>query len=136
MSDRNPPIRLSRLSVPPLRIRTRLQRLARAWRYVTGRLTEDDAQDIFLECESIAGWRPLVTLCVNDILEEAHTRFHDHPALPELAATACAHVARKWQSGGDQLDQAQAWAVDLMEEWAAEMCIELKRHTLHRSTNR
>ena len=64
-----------------LRASYRVQRLRRAWKYFRGCLDDSDAQRIMLDCRVPAGWHPLITLTVEDTLEEAqHIRRPSGPA--------------------------------------------------------
>ncbi|HTV33799.1 MAG TPA: hypothetical protein VME69_11970 [Methylocella sp.] len=53
------------------RLRSKWRRLRRAVLYAKGRLSQDDAQDLLLDCCAPAGWHPLLILSVDDTLEEA-----------------------------------------------------------------
>jgi hypothetical protein len=103
------------------------QRLSRAWRYCTGRLTADDAQWIMFECQRPAGCHPLLTLTVEDTLEQARETLADHPELPRLIADGCEHVGNKWESYNDDLYHARQWAIDLAQDYAANEGITLVR---------
>lgn len=109
------------------RMRASLARLARAWRYFTGRLPSDDAQRIILDCRQPAGWWLLLVLAVEDTLELARETFADHPELPRLIADGCARVDAKWESNGSDLYEARRWAIDLAEGYAADEGITLTR---------
>ena len=105
----------------------RWQRLLRAIAYASGRLSEDAAQTIILDCRDTAGWYPLLTLSPEDVLETAIGRYGD-PALalkPYLPA-ACEYVARKWDAGDDCWN-AHDWALDIALEFAAQDGIELEK---------
>ena len=117
----------SRIGLWSCRAKARLERLSRAWRYFTARLTADDAQRIMLDCRDPAGWRPLLVLTVEDTLEQARETFADHPNLPRLIADGCARVGHKWESYNDELYEARRWAIDLAEEYAAAENIALAR---------
>jgi len=93
-------------------------RAGRAWAYLAGRLNAADAQQVIRDCRCPAGWHPLMVLTVDDVLAQARRTFVDRPELPWLAAEACLHVERRWCSYGDELEQAQAWAVELMQRYA------------------
>jgi phage tail sheath protein FI len=117
----------SRLSRARYRTAASLKRLARAWGYFTGRLGEDDAQRIMLDCRNAAGWYPLLILTVEDTLQEARETFVDHPELPRLIADGCAGVAHKWESHNDELYTARGWAMGLALRYAADEGITLRR---------
>ncbi|MGB6176117.1 MAG: hypothetical protein WBF43_07240 [Methylocella sp.] len=118
---------VSRLDLWRYRAKARLERLSRAWRYSTGRLTADDAQRVMLDCRDPAGWHPLLVLTVEDTLEQARETFADHPELPQLVADGCARVGDKWESYSDEFYEARRWAIDLAEEYAAAENIALVR---------
>jgi hypothetical protein len=109
------------------RVQNRIERLARAWSYFIGRLSAEDAQQIILDCRCPAGWHPLLTLTVEDTLEEARETFADHPDLPWLIAEGCIHVERKWESYNDDLHEARCWAIELAQHYAVEDSITLVR---------
>jgi hypothetical protein len=69
-----------------------------------------------------------MVLTVDDVLDQARTVFVDHPDLPWLVAEACLHVERRWCSPGDELEQAQSWAVELVQRYAPDDGIALVRH--------
>jgi hypothetical protein len=117
----------SRLSLWRWGARDRAQRLSRAWRYFMGRLRAEDAQTIMLDCQSAAGWHPLLVLTVEDALEQARETFADHPELPRLIADGCARVGSKWESYNDELYEARLWAIELAEGYAAAEGIALIR---------
>jgi hypothetical protein len=102
------------------RTRARLARYRRAWRYAANGLSADDAQMVLVDCRYAAGWHSLLTLTVESTLEQALEQFEDHPDLPRLIADGCARVGRKWESYGDQLYEAQRWAVDEARRYADE----------------
>ena len=107
--------------------RGRLARFARAWRYVVGTLSVDDAQRIILDCRGPAGWHPLLVLTVETTLEQAGEEFADHPDLPRLIADACFQVGDKWESYGDELWEARRWAIEVAQRYAADEGIALAR---------
>jgi hypothetical protein len=109
------------------RARDRSRRLARAWRYLTDRLSADDAQTIMLDCRHDAGWHPLLILTVDDTLEQARETFAAHPELPRLVADGCARVGAKWESCNDELFETRCWAIEVAERYAAEEGITLIR---------
>ncbi len=108
-------------------LQDRGQRLRRAFAYATGRLSEDAAQEIILDCRDTAGWYPLLTIAPADVLDTAIGRYGD-PALalkPYLPA-ACEYVARKWDAGDDCWN-AHDWALDTAREFAAHDGIDLDK---------
>lgn len=105
----------------------RIARWRRAFCYLAGRLSADDAQSIFLDCRYPAGWHPLLILSVDDTLEQALKTFADHPELARLVADGCARVGQKWESYGDELYEAHRWAIDVAEGYALDEGISLPR---------
>jgi hypothetical protein len=108
------------LAVHHFRLEMSLLRFRRAWRYAFGGLSADDAQRMMLECREPAGWHPLLTLTVEDTLEQAQDTLLDHPDLPRLIAASCSRVGDKWESYGDELYEARRWAIDLAKSYAAQ----------------
>jgi hypothetical protein len=93
---------IRRLSNLGFRLRYSYQRLHRAFAYASGRLSPGEAQTILIECQDYAGWYPLNTLCVEDLLSHAACLHGDNAQLltPYLR-DACERVSRKWDSGDD-----------------------------------
>lgn len=108
-----------------LQWQTRFRRVLRALRYATGRLSVEDAQLIVCDCERTAGWFPLLTLTVDDTLEQALEEYAEHPDLRRLVEEACSHVGGRWQSFNDDLHEARCWAMDKVREYAVAEGIEL-----------
>lgn len=104
--------------------RIKLARLG--YRLATGRLSQNDAEDIILEVKPIAGWYPLETLSVENTIEMAGYRW-SNPAdeIRELAADACNTVACKWSSSGAAAHSAEDWACEMIKLYAARHGIEL-----------
>lgn len=121
--------RVGRFALWRLRIRLRIERLARAWAYGRNRLNASDAQSVMLDCRDPAGWYPLLVLTVEDTLEQALEDYVDHPELPRLIADGCARVDYKWESCGDELYEARRWAIDLALEYAADEGVTLRRRS-------
>jgi hypothetical protein len=109
---------LNLLSAWRFRRRARFRRSVRAWQYYRGVLSEDEAQQVTIECRYAAGWYPLETLCVEDVFEQALEYFEEHAELRALAGWACSRVNHKWDSSGEARHVAQDWAVDLLSEVA------------------
>lgn len=103
-----------------------LLRWRRAWRYACKRLSPDDAQDMMLQLRFIAGWEPLVTLCVEDVMDLMENAGVRHPRLRVFVEEAVIHVGRKFESS-DALSAAQDWAVDMAYEYAYRDGVELPR---------
>lgn len=109
------------------RCHARFGRLTRAMRYATGRLSADDAQRIMMDCRDPAGWYSLLTLTVDDALDQAREILADHSDLRRLIADGCARVGYKWECNGDELCEARRWAIDLACDYAADEGIVLVR---------
>jgi hypothetical protein len=73
------------------------------------------------------GWHSLLTLTVEDTLEQALETFADHPDLRRLIEAGCSRVGRKWESCGDELYEARRWVVDIAEGYAIDEGITLVR---------
>ena len=100
-------------------MRYRYQRLRRAFAYATGRLSPGEAQTILIECQDYAGWYPLNTLCVDDLLAHAACLHGDNAhLLKPYLDPACERTARKWDCG-DELNIALDFALELAREYAA-----------------
>jgi hypothetical protein len=82
---------------------------------------------VLIDCHDPAGWHSLLTLTVEDTLEQAREIFADHPELRRLIEDGCSRVARKWESYGDELYEARRWAIELAEGYAADEGITLVR---------
>ncbi|HUZ92199.1 MAG TPA: hypothetical protein VMU78_09905, partial [Methylocella sp.] len=79
-------------------IRTFFTRLIRAWRLARRRLTDDDARELYLQCQKQLGWYPLDLLTISDAIESARDVFEDNPELPRLISEACATVGQRWNA--------------------------------------
>lgn len=108
-----------------LRCRARIGRFVLAARYAAGRLSVDDARSIVCHCEPVAGWHPLLTLTVDDTIEQALEEYAEHPELRRLVEEACAHVGGRWESYNDDLYEARCWAMEKVREYAEFEGIEL-----------
>ena len=97
-----------------------LGRWTRAWHYVAGRLSADEAQRLMLDCRHPAGWHPLLVLTVEDALEQARAEIADHPDLARLVADGCARVGDKWEPYYGELLEARCWAINLAKNYAAD----------------
>ncbi len=107
------------------RMKFRLKRCRRAFHYAIDILSVEDAREILCDCDEIAGCHPLLTLTVEDTLEQALEDYQDHSELRRLIADGCSYVGRKWECYGDQLYEARRWAIDRAAEYAASEGIEL-----------
>ena len=105
----------------------RLARYRRALDYALDRLSADDAQQIFIDCEYPAGWFTLLALTVEDTLEQALEIYEDHPDLRRLVADGCERVHKKWEDHSDALYYARGWAIELAEGYAVDEGITLVR---------
>lgn len=103
----------------------RIYRVLRAVRYASGRLSADDAQTIVCDCEPVAGWFPLLTLTADATLDQALEEYAEHPELRRLVREACSYVGHRWESYGDELQEARSWAMEKVREYAALEHIEL-----------
>jgi hypothetical protein len=101
------------------RLRRRLARFARAWRYAADTLSAEQARAIIEECEYAAGQHALLTLSTEDTLKQARRIYADHPTLGSLVATGCAEVARHWEDCYSQIEEAQDWAIAIASDFAA-----------------
>lgn len=109
------------LSIWRWRIRPRLQRCRRALAYAMGRLSPDDAQWLLIDCQPIAGWYPLTTLCEGDVFGLAADRYGDAAdALAPYIPAACERVAGKWETPCDDGWHARNWAIEIALEYAAQ----------------
>ena len=79
-------------------VRAFFTRLAHAWRLARGRLTEEDALALYLQCQNKLGWYTLDLLTTSDAIEAAREVFDDNPELPRLIAEACATVGQRWNA--------------------------------------
>jgi hypothetical protein len=107
------------------RLATSAQRLRLAWGYAFGRLSQDDAQQVMLECRAPAGWYPLLILSVDETLAQARENYTDHPALAQLIDSACARVGDKWEDYGEAIHEARRWAIEVAADYARQLNIAL-----------
>lgn len=105
----------------------RLARYRRALAYARDRLSADDAQQMFIDCEYPAGWFTLLALTVEDTLEQALEVYDDHPDLRRLVADGCERVHKKWEDHSDALYYARGWAIEIAEGYATDEGITLVR---------
>ena len=108
-----------------LRWQSRIRRMLRAARYAGGRLSVADAQSIVCDCEPVAGWFPLLTLTMDETLDQALKEHAEHPELRRLVGEACSYVSGRWESYNDDLHEARSWAIEKVLEYAASESIEL-----------
>lgn len=102
------------------RLNHSLARYRRALDYARDRLSADDAQQVFIDCEYPAGWFTLLSLTVEDTLEQALEVYEDHPDLRRLIADGCERVHKKWEDHSDALYYARGWAIELAEGYAVD----------------
>lgn len=100
------------------RLRMRLERAARAWRYLRGKMTDTDAHHLVWEAEHVSGCYSLEGFTVDSVLEDARELFGDVPGLERWAVDACARVASKWDASGDVSSAAAEWAMSLIAQYA------------------
>ena len=103
------------------------KRLRLAFRYLFGRLTDEQAFLIIADCRQTAGWHPLLVLERGDVLNEARETFVDNPHLRRLTARACRQVEHNCVGRWKEHDRASAWAVRLVQDYAKEEGIILTR---------
>ena len=99
----------------------RWARLLRGLAYAFGRpLAEGDLHAMRVEMNERLGYYPLMTLGVEDVLEEARSHYGDEEAnrLKPYLDTACERVARKWES--DAFGAAVDWALENALAYAAD----------------
>ena len=107
------------------RFNHRRARYRRALEYARDRLSADEAQQVFIDCEYPAGWFTLLALTVEDTLEQALELYEDHPDLRRLIADGCERVHKKWEDHSDALYYARGWAIELAEGYAVDEGITL-----------
>ena len=107
------------------RFNHRRARYRRALDYARDRLSADDAQQVFIDCEYPAGWFTLLSLTVEDTLEQALEVYEDHPDLRRLIADGCERVHKKWEDHSDALYYARGWAIEFAEGYAVDEGITL-----------
>jgi len=114
----SPILSYSPTNIVPGAIRRLISRLPIAWRLLTGHLTQDDAESLIILAEPIAGWHPIITLTVEDVLSRTLLRYKPHPRLPDLVRRACRRASTKWIDSNDTLNEATEWCLDLIAEYA------------------
>ena len=106
----------SRFNHAKWRLRHRLARYRRAWRYAINRMSEDDADEMRYDCQLVAGFYPLSALTYEDALRECEERFGPSPELSAAVRIACERVHSKWPDYGENSDAARDWVMDLVLE--------------------
>jgi hypothetical protein len=101
------------------------ERAARAWRYATKTMTQDDADHIRYDCQREGGVYPLVAFTRESVLQACQERWGDFPMLQSLVEIACQRVSDKWSSPDYEACAAEGWAIDLVEEQAKQQGFEL-----------
>lgn len=104
---------------------SRRARWFRAWRYATGRLTEDDTYHLRQEIRDIDGYYPIAELSRESVLKQARERWGDNPNLVHLTLGACERVYDKWSGSGYEAEAAEEWAMKLIQEYAKDCGVEL-----------
>jgi hypothetical protein len=94
------------------------ERSARAWRYATRSMTDEDAAAIRYDCQREGGFYPLAAFTRERVLEQCQDRWGDFPMLASLVEIACQRVLDKWSGDGHDADAAESWAMELIEEAA------------------
>jgi hypothetical protein len=89
-----------------------LARWRRALAYGRNTLSSEEAQAIIRDCDDAAGWYPITTLTVDDVMARVRHDIGDHPDLAPYIPSACARVSRKSDVDGEDLAFAIEWAVD------------------------
>ena len=103
------------LAVWRFRQQDRWTRLARGLAYAFRRsLPEADLHAMRVEMNGLLGYYPLMTLSVEDVLEEARSRYGDEEAnrLTSYLDAACDRVVSKWDNGYDAFGVAVDWALE------------------------
>jgi hypothetical protein len=109
------------------RIRHRLQHIKLAFGYAAGTLSADQAQDIIADCEDVCGRFSLMTLSTRDVMDMAIGEYGDAALdLARYLPAACARVAGKWESYGDEYWHAKDWALQIARDSAAQDGIKLE----------
>lgn len=100
-------------------------RLERAYRYLTGTMTEYDGIQMIRAGREAAYVYALESIADDEVLDDAKKRWEDHPELKRLAQQATAHVGSKWIAGGEIASEARGWALDIMAKDARQEGIDL-----------
>ena len=108
------------------RVQHHARRIQLAARYLTGRLTKNDAQDLFLQMQDVAGWYSVATLCEEDALESAVNNYVDTPDLRDTISAACYYVNAKFDYS-ETTANARQDALDLLEEQAESLGLTLEK---------
>ena len=106
------------------RIKAIARRLGQAWRLALGRTTREDARDLHWMIEDRAGWRTLVSIDDDEVLERIQDLGHDGARAEEWAERASARVASKFDTS-DVSTSAVDWAMDLVAEYARDDGVDL-----------
>ena len=105
-----------------IRLRYRLlsfaARLGIAYRYATRQMTQEDARELYYPVTSLAGWRPLITIDTDGIVDELREEYRDDPRFEEWADRAASRVASKWSDDGETRYAAIDWAMSLIKDYA------------------
>ena len=106
-------------------MKTKLERLGIAWRFLLGRTTECEASLLRYEAYHAGGVYPLAILSVADVIDEASDRWGASVQLEELAKAVASRVYYKFESTGDMEAAARDWALDLIADYAKQRNIVL-----------
>lgn len=108
------------------RLRYRLERYGRAWRYARAAMTSEDAHQFIYEAEHAAGHYSLAWFTVDELKEAAAERWGDMPEMAQWASDAAARVSGKWSGeGGELAGAAVDWALSLIPDYAAQDGVKL-----------
>jgi len=108
-------------------LRQRLRHITLAWKFLSGTMTPDDAEDMTLIAGDIAGWHTLTMITESDVrdhLLEVHD-CADHPQLDALIHAACKKISGNWVDVSDAQSSAVSEAADLVLEYAEVDGVEL-----------
>lgn len=101
-----------------------IERARLGYLYANGQLTATDAFTMIGELQDVACSYALLSIDIGTVMEWAVERWaNDEDELRPLAERACQRVYNKWEGGGT--DGAAEWALDMVEEYAAEEGIAL-----------
>lgn len=102
------------------RLRYRLERYGRAWRYLRHGMTADDAHHFIYEAEHAGGSYSLASFTVEMVMEAATERWGDVPGMVQWASDAASRVSGKWTDDYSGLaDAAVDWAMTIIPDYAA-----------------
>jgi len=105
-------------------MRSTAKRWGRAWRYATGRMTTNDAWDLFLEVEDYTGYHSLKGIREENVTSAVIDHYGEIllPVLPELTKLvrqACRQAVITCRGNGETTGQAEDWACDIVVGYLA-----------------